>query len=209
MCRTTEKRTMLIESYLASSSCIHLHTISIEFSCASTQIRSNVFFYFISIYINIVEFQRFHACVLALSHWNNFKNTIRMYPTITLFTSRSQHKIFWQVSSVDIIPESSSSFEDLIILERDVWYWACNFSDSMQLIILFELFTKCLQNCCAQFWRVRVQQRGLHLRINPVSLPNFLRIVFKVARQRYFDSPTVCEETRCFRTYSLDSDRIF
>ena len=47
-----------------------------------------------------------------------------MYP-VNLFTSRSQHKIFGHIPTVDIIPESSS-FEDLIILKRDFWHWAYN-----------------------------------------------------------------------------------
>ena len=66
----------------------------------------------------------------------------------------------------------------------------------MQLIIFFELLVKCLQNRRNQFWRVCVQQRSLHFRVHPIFLPNFLCMLFKVALQRYFDSPTVCEETR-------------
>ena len=35
-------------------------------------------------------------------------------------------------------------------------------------------------------------------------------MLFTVALQGYFDSPTVGEETRCFpNTYSFESDRIF
>ena len=63
---------------------------------------------------------------------------------------------------------------------------------------LWELFSKCLQNRRNQSWRIRVQQRSLHLRIHPVSLPNFLVMLFKVSLQGCFDSQIVCEETRCF-----------
>ena len=61
-------------------------------------------------------------------------------------------------------PESSSFFQDLIPLKRGFCYWACNITSCIHLIILFELFTMRLQNCCDQFWRVRVQQRSLHLK---------------------------------------------
>ena len=161
--RTIEKRVEIAESYLASSVCILLHTTSIEFSCVSDPQtclcppKSSL---------------TVDARIFALLHWNNLVDTCGMYP-INLFPSRSQHKIFGQIPSVDIIPEYSSSFQDLIILKRDFWYWACNFLNCIQLIILFELFTKRLQNHRNQFWRIRVQQRCLHLRVHPVSLPNF------------------------------------
>ena len=122
---------------------------------------------------------------------------LRNGPNQSLHVSQP-NKIFWELSSVDIIPESSSTFQDLIIFKRDFWCWACNFLNCIQLIILFELFTKRLQNRRNQFWRIRVQQRCLHLRIHPVSLPNFLCMLFLAALQGYLDSPTVCEETRCF-----------
>ena len=83
-------------------------------------------------------------------------------------------------------------------LERDFWYWACNFFNCIQQIILFKLFTKCLQHCCDQSWRVRVQQRCLHLRINPMYLPNFLRMLLKEALQGYLYSPTFWEENPLF-----------
>ena len=66
------------------------------------------------------------------------------------------------------------------------------------MLIYFELFTKCLQNHCNQFCRVRVQQRGLHLRIHPISLPNFLCMLLKIVFQGHLNSPTVCEETCLF-----------
>ena len=128
----------------------------------------------------------FFSCIRALLHWNNLVDT-----------SCSQHKIFWQIPTVDIIPESFSSFQDLIILKRDFWCVACNLFNCIQLIILFELFTKRLQNRCNQFWRIRVQHCSPHHRIRPISLPNLLCMLFKVALQGYFDSPTVCEEARC------------
>ena len=79
--------------------------------------------------------------------------TFRLY-TFNLFKSRGPHEIFWQISSVDILPKSSSFFQDLIIPKRDFWCWACNQFNCIQLVILFKLFTKCFQkNRCYQFWR--------------------------------------------------------
>ena len=120
----------------------------------STQIKSN----------------GFHACILAFLLWNNLIDTFGMYP-INLFLSRSQHKIFRQVPTVDIIPESSSFFQDLIIVKRDFWYWACNSLNCIQLSILFELFTKRLQNRRNHFWRIRVQQASQDSSNFPPKLP--------------------------------------
>ena len=106
--RTIEKPVEPFESYLASSFCILLHTTSIESSCMLDPRTCHP-----------NQVQRFQACILAPLHWNTF----RMYP-VNLFTSRSQHKIFGQVPTVDIIPESSSSFLDLIIFKRNFWSWA-------------------------------------------------------------------------------------
>ena len=123
----------------------------------STQISSNILL----------------LCIFSILHRDVFVHTFRMY-AVNLFTSGGQHKIFWPTSSVDIIPESCSSFQDLIILKRDFWCWACNLFNCIQLVIFLEMFTKCFQNRCYQFLRVRVQQRGLHLKIRPISCPNFL-----------------------------------
>ena len=143
------------------------------------------------------QLQQFLSCVFTFLHWDNCVDTSRMYPC-NLLTYGNQREIFWEISSMDIIPESSSSSQDMIILKRVFWCWACNLFNCIQLVTLFELFTKCLQNRCHQFWRVRAQQRGLHLKIPAISLRNVLRMLFKVAFQGCFDSPTVCEETRCF-----------
>ena len=104
------------------------------------------------------QLQRLLACFFAILHRNNFGDAFRMY-TFNLFSSGGQHKIFWQISHVDIIPDSSSSFQDLIILRRDFWCWACNIFTCIQLVSLFELFTKCLQNRRNQFGRIRVQEQ--------------------------------------------------
>ena len=123
-----------------------------------------------------------HSCIGTIS-WTPSECTQSTSSHVTQPTQ----DIFGQVPTVDIIPVFSSFFQNLIIL-----------------IILLELFTKRLQNLRNQFWRVCVQQRSLHLRVHPVSLPNFLCMLFKVALQDYFDAPTACAETRCF-PYALDS----
>ena len=94
-----------------------------------------------------------HFCTLAL---DIFVDTFRMYPC-NLHTSGSQHEIFWQTSSIYIGPESSSIFEDFIIFKRDFGYWACHLVNCIQLIILFELFTKSLHcnhfgSTCSATW---------------------------------------------------------
>ena len=103
-----EKQVRILESCLAPS-CVPWHTASIEFSCergpqtclCPPRSVSNV------------------SCLhLTILHRDNLVDSFRMYPC-NPFTSGGQHKIFWRKSSVDIIPESSSSFQDLIILKRD------------------------------------------------------------------------------------------
>ena len=179
---TIEKLVDLIESYFASSFCILLHNLcriflrvgSTDLS-VSTQIKS----------------KRFHVRIFALLHWNSPVDTFGMYP-INLFTSRGQHKIYGQIHTVHMIPIFFSFNQHLIIPKRDFWYWACNFFDCIGLsFILFELLTKRLQNRRNRFWRVRVQQRSLHLRVHPLSLPSFLCMLFIVALHGYFDSPAV------------------
>ena len=75
-----------------------------------------------------------HPCI----RWNNFVDTFEMSPCKRI-TSGRQHEIFWQTSSVHIIPESSSSSisEDSFVRNGD-------FLDCVQVIILFELFTSVL-----------------------------------------------------------------
>ena len=84
----------------------------------------------------------------------------------------------------------------LTITKRDFCCWTCNLFTCSHRVNFFELFTKCLQNRCNQIWRIRVQQRSLHLRIRPVSLSNSLRM--QVALQDYSGSPAVCQESHCF-----------
>ena len=142
------KRVELFESYLVSSFCSLLQTISIEFFVwwhlsVPIQIRSNGF-------------------MTVFLYRHNFEDIFRMHP-LNLFTSGSKHKKFWQVSPFDLIPESSSSIQDLIILIKNIWYF---FFHLNALIIYLELLTKCLQN---RFWRARVEQRGLYLTSHPIS----------------------------------------
>ena len=161
-------------------------TLLLRLALSWTQPRSYFLVHWVHKFVCVHpnQIQRFHACTVTLLHWNHFVHTFIMHP-INLFTSRSQHKIFWQIPTVDIIPESSPFFQDLIILKIDFWYWACKFLNCILLIILFRLFTKRLQNLCNQFWKTRVQQRGVHLRVHPVSLPNFLCMLFKVAQKLF------------------------
>ena len=105
------------------------------------------------------QIQQFLACIFALLQRENFVDTFRMYPC-NLFTSGSLHEIFWQMSSIDIVPEASSIFQDLIICNGDFGFWASNLFNCVHLIILFELLSKSLQTRCNQFWRLRVQQRS-------------------------------------------------
>ena len=139
--RTIQKRVELVESYLASSFCILLHTTSIKFLAC----RIHRLFCVLP-----NQVQRLHARISSLLHWKNLVETFRMYP-VNLFTSRSQHKIFGQRPTVDIIPESSSFLQDLIILEKDFWYWTCNLLNCIQLVILFELFSSqsILEDTCS------------------------------------------------------------
>ena len=41
-------------------------------------------------------------------------------------TSGSEHAIFWQVSTINVVPAFSSSFHELIILNWIFLHWACN-----------------------------------------------------------------------------------
>ena len=162
-------------------------TLLLRFLFSCKQPRSNLLACWIHglVCVHPNQVQRFHACILAFLHWNNLIDTFGTYP-INLCTCRSKHKIFWQIPTIYVIPESPSFLQDLIILKRDFWYWACNFLKCIQLIIFFELFSTCLQNRRNRCWKLRVQQRSLHLKIHPVSSPNFLCLHFKVGSPRLF-----------------------
>ena len=172
-------------------------TLHLRFVFSCTQPRSKFLacriHRLVCVYPNQV--QRFHARISALLHWNNLVDTFRMYP-ISLFMSRSQHKIFGQIPTVDTIPEFSSFLQDLIVRKR--------ISGTGPAISSTE-FSCSLSFSCSRR-KIRVQQRSLHLRIQPVSLPNFLcKTVSKaiLVLHLFVKKPVV------FRTYSLDSDRIF
>ena len=85
------------------------------------------------------------------------------------------------------LPESSSFFQDLFTFKRGFWYWACNLPSCVHLIILFNLFTKHLQNRFHQYWIVHIQQRGLP----QISPPKFPVHVFQS------DSPKLCSLSYC------------
>ena len=111
---------------LRSGKCSLNLTLLFRFVFSCTRPRSN----FLALWIHRLvcvrpnQIQRSYVCILALLHWNNLVDTFGMYPInlINLFTSRSQHKIFWQIPIVDIIPESSS-FQDCSYLRgiSDTW----------------------------------------------------------------------------------------
>ena len=95
-----------------------------------------------------------HPCTLVLKHSGKH---LRNVPHQSLHvpqstqglltdTRRQHHHIFLLL-------------QDLIILKRNL-----SFSLSW--------FTKLLQNRCSQFWKIHIQQRCLHLRNHPISLPN-------------------------------------
>ena len=91
------------------------------------------------------QIQQVRACIFTLLHCHDVLDTFTVYPCNRV-TSGSQHEIFWQKSSVDIILESSSIFQYLFVFGR----WACNALECMQCAILFQLITKSLQNRCKQ-----------------------------------------------------------
>ena len=152
------------------------------------------------------QLQQLLACIFTLLHRDNFVDAFRMYP-FNLFTCGGQHEIIWQISSVDIIPESSFSFQDSMILEWDFWCWACSPFNSIQLVILFELFTMCLQNRCYQFWWVRVQQRGLHVRIHPIVSHTFFACSSKQLSNALLILQPSVKKAVGLRTKLLDSGR--
>ena len=123
--------------------------------------------------VHQVQTQQLLACIVTLLHLDDFVDTFRKYHC-SLFTSGSHHEIFWQVSSIDIIPESSH------------WeFWNC-----IQRIVLFELLTKSLQNRRSECGKVRVQQSGLHFGTHLMDFP--IPVLAKIALFSYVDSSTVC-----------------
>ena len=184
-------------------------TLLLRFVVSYTQPRSNIFTCRIHrlVCVHQNQIQRFHARISALLHSNNLVDTFGMYP-ISLFTPRSKHKIFGQIPTVDIVPEICS-FQDLILLEKDFWYWSCNLLNCIQLIILFELLSKCLQNRRHRIWKIRVQQRGLQSRfiqfLSQTSRARFSKKLSKVI----LTSTCLWRNPVVFRAYSLDFDRVF
>ena len=151
------------------------------------------------------QVQRFHTRISALLHWKNLVDTFRMYP-VNLFKSRSQHEIFGQIPTVDIIPETSSFFQDLVILKRDFWNWAWNL-----LNWSFSL------SCFRSVFRIVAISFGRNMFNNVVCISGFIHFLSQTScacssmylskailiLQLFVKKPVV------FRTYSLDSDRIF
>ena len=115
-------------------------TLRLRFVFSCTQPRSNFLACWIHrlVCVHPNQIQWFLACILALLHRDNFVHTLRMYP-INLDVSQPTQDLL------------ASILRRLIILKRVFWYWACNFFNCIQLIILFELFTMRLQNRCNQF----------------------------------------------------------
>ena len=146
---TIEKLVELVESYLASSFCTLLHTISIEFSCVSTQTRSNGFMPASP-----------HSCIGTISQLPS--ECTQSISSRLAANTRSPGRYPPLTSSENLPPP----FQDLIVLERDFWYWSGNLLHCIQMIIIFELFSECLQN--------RRNQIGKISGFIQFSLPNFL-----------------------------------
>ena len=107
-------------------------------------------------------------------------------PFHNLFTSSSQLKIFGHIPTVEIIPESSSSFQDLVIHKKNFWHWACNLLNNIQLIIIFELLAKCLQNRHYHFESMCSTTESASQDSSNFSKKK-QRKLFKVALQGYFN----------------------
>ena len=102
------------------------------------------------------------------------------------------------------------SLQDLIMLNRDFWYWACNVLNCTQLIIF-------LLSCSRSAFRIVAISVGEYvfnyvvcIRIRPIFSPKLpvhaLQCnypMFFLILQLFVKKPVV------LRTYSLDSDRIF
>ena len=184
------------EFCVASSLCIPWNTGSIECSCERGPQTCP---------FHPDQLQQFFSCTLTLLHRNNFVDTFRVYPVNqSLRVWRSTRDLLAEIP-VDTIPESSSIFQDLIILGRNFWYWVCN------------LFN-CILSCSRSPFKVVAISFGGDMFTNVgvcTSLDsancfsNFLRMLFKVALQGYFDSPTVGGTNVVIRTCSLEADCTF
>ena len=104
----------------------------------------------------------------------HFRRPCQNVPIQSLHVGRSARSFL--ADSPPLTSTQNPPFQDLTITKREFCCWACNLFICSQRVNFFELFTKCLQNRFNQIWRIRVQQRSLHLRIHPVSLPNSLRV---------------------------------
>ena len=151
--------------------------------------------------------QWFHARISALLHRDNLVDTFRMY-AVNFFTSRGQHKIFWKIPTVDIIPESSPSSQDLISrgISGNVPAISSNaFNRSFSLTCSRSAFRNVAINFGGYVFDSVVCISGLFqfLSQNSCACP------FKVALQGYFILQLFVKKPFVFRTYSLDFDRIF
>ena len=126
--RTTEKQERLFGYCLASSFCTFLHTTSIEFSCESDPQTC------LCPPKSGPTVSCPHLCTLALEQ---SRRHLQNVPNQSLRVSQPPQDLRAS-TTVDIIPESSSSFQDLIVLKRDFWYLARNLFIRIQLVILFE-----------------------------------------------------------------------
>ena len=129
-----------------------------------------------------------HVCIGTISWTQNVP--------MQSFTSGSQSEIIWQISSVDIIPESSSICHSCSngISETGPAISPTAFNQSFSS----ELFKKSLQNRCSHFGWIRCQQCGLHFRNSWNLFPELLSCARQCSSlMLIFDVPTVCEEDTC------------
>ena len=105
--------------------------------------------------------------------------------------------------------ESSSIFRELSVFNRVFRNWACNLFDCIELIILFQLFTKSLQHRASNIGKYVLNNvagtSGLIQFMSHASVPCSSKKLSKaIAILQLFVKKPVA-----LRTYSLDSDCIF
>ena len=130
--RTIQLQVRLFEHGLASSSGIPWHTVSIAFVVSGVHKLA---------FLHPDQLQQFLASIFTILRRDGFVDAFRMHP-FDLFASGGRRGIFWRVSYVDFVQETSSFVRDLIVLVKS--FWCCGlFGWSF---VLFVLTTKCLQN---------------------------------------------------------------
>ena len=174
----------LVDSYLASSFCTLLHTTSIEFSSVSDP-QTCLYPPKSSLTVSCP-----HLCTLALEqsrrHLQNVPNQF--------FASRTQHKIFGHIPTVYVVPGFSSFFQDLIILKRDFWHWACIFSSTA--------FNQWFSSNCSRnaftIVAINFEKYVIHNVVCILRVPKLPVHALKNIPPKFFKFSNCCEETRCY-----------